>query len=167
MFAPAATFSNDSKRKEELTMTNYKEIAHKLRSIKSCSKSDLLHQAADTLEEMGRKLKDEMYRHDRVQDFEVAEAEQLRQMTIERNMLARKLAELERESFRWKWHYGLPAEDNRDTLLLVASGRGGNMVLEDAVVIGCYMGNSTWMLEDYPEIDDAVVKCWTTAPEVE
>ena len=131
-------------------MTNYKEIAHKLRSIKSRSKSDLLHQAADTLEEMGGEL----------------EAEQLRQMTIERNMLARKLAELERESFRWKWHYGLPAEDNRDTLLLVASGRGANMVLQDTVVIGCYMGNDAWMLEDYPEIDDATVKCWTTAPEV-
>lgn len=64
------------------------------------------------------------------------------------------------------WHYDLPAEDNRDTLLLVASGRGGDMILQDAVVIGCYMGNGTWMLEDYPEIDDAVVKCWTTAPEV-
>lgn len=76
-------------------MTNFEDIAKKLRSIKSRSKSGLLCQAADALEEMGRELKDEMHRHDRVQDFEVAEAEQLRQMTIERNMLARKLAELE------------------------------------------------------------------------
>ena len=70
-------------------MKNYKEIADKLRSIESRSKSGLLCQA--------RELQAEMHRHDRLQDFEVAEAEQLRQMTIERNMLARKLAELEGE----------------------------------------------------------------------
>ena len=58
------------------------------------------------------------------------------------------------------WHYELPTEDNRDTLLLVASGRGANMILENAVAVGCYMGNGTWFLEDYPEIDDALVLCW-------
>lgn len=64
------------------------------------------------------------------------------------------------------WHYVLPSEGNRDTLLLVASGRGGDMILQDAVVIGCYMGGGKFFLEDYPEIDDATVKCWTTVPEV-
>ena len=68
------------------------------------------------------------------------------------------------ENRAYAWHYDLPDEDNRDTLLLVASGRGANMILQDAVVIGCYMGNGTWMLEDYPEITDATVKCWATAP---
>ena len=76
-------------------MKNYKEIADKLRSIESRSKSGLLRQAADALEEMDRELQAEMHRHDRLQDFEVAESEQLRQMTIERNMLARKLREVE------------------------------------------------------------------------
>ena len=50
--------------------------------------------------------------------------------------------------------------DIHDTLLLVASGRGANMILENAVAVGCYMGNGTWFLEDYPEIDDALVLCW-------
>ena len=32
--------------------------------------------------------------------------------------------------------------------------------LKNAIVLGCYMGNGTWFLEDYPEIDDAKVLCW-------
>ena len=99
--------------------------------------------------------------------FKCAESERIQQLKAERDMLAKKLAALEQESFRWRWHYDLPAEDNRDTLFLVASGRGADMVLEDAIVIGCYMGNGQYFLEDYPEIDDATVKCWTTIPEVE
>lgn len=62
------------------------------------------------------------------------------------------------------WHTELPKEDNQKTLLLIASGRGGDMILKDALVVGCYMGNGTWFLEDYPEIDDAIVKYWTEAP---
>lgn len=77
---------------------------------------------------------------------------------------AESIEELLAEKRTAVWHYGLPAEDNRDTLLLVASGRGANMILKNAVVIGCYMGNGTWMLEDYPEIDDAKVLCWTPTP---
>ena len=63
-----------------------------------------------------------------------------------------------------RWHYELPAEDNRDTLLLVASGSSmigeERFTLKNAIVLGCYMGNGTWFLEDYPEIDDALVLCW-------
>lgn len=63
-----------------------------------------------------------------------------------------------------RWHYEFPAEDNRDTLLLVASGSSmigeERFTLKNAIVLGCYMGNGTWFLEDYPEIDDAKVLCW-------
>lgn len=76
-------------------MHRYVDIIAKLRSIQSRSKGDLLKQAADALEQLQKEQEEERYRHDRLQDFEVAESEQLRQMTIERNMLARKLREVE------------------------------------------------------------------------
>lgn len=76
-------------------MHRYAEIIAKLRSIQSRSKGELLQQAADALEQLQKEQEEERYRHDRLQDFEVAESEQLRQMTIERNMLARKLREVE------------------------------------------------------------------------
>lgn len=38
--------------------------------------------------------------------------------------------------------------------------REERFTLKNAVVLGCYMGNGTWFLEDYPEIDDATVLCW-------
>lgn len=76
-------------------MHRYTEIIAKLRSIQSRSKGELLKQAADALEQLQKGQEEERYRHDRLQDFEVAESEQLRQMTIERNMLARKLKEVE------------------------------------------------------------------------
>ena len=54
--------------------------------------------------------------------------------------------------------------DIHDTLLLVASGSSmigeERFTLKNAIVLGCYMGNGTWFLEDYPEIDDALVLCW-------
>ena len=125
-------------------MNRYDDIIKKLRSVGSTEGAEIL----ERLQNNGK----------------VSQAEELRRMTIERNMLARKVEELERESFRWKWHYGLPPEDNRDTLLLIASSRSTNMILDEAEVIGCYMGNGKWFLEDYPEIDDAVVKCWTPIP---
>ena len=65
-----------------------------------------------------------------------------------------------------KWRTGLPADDNTAEMLLIASGKGGDMILKDALVIGCYMGGGKWFLEDYPEIDDATVKYWTEAPEL-
>ena len=80
---------------DERRMIMYQHIIDKLRSIQSRSKGDLLRQAIDALEQLQQELKDERYRHDRYRDFEVAEAEQLRQMRIERDMLAKKLREVE------------------------------------------------------------------------
>lgn len=73
----------------------YKELVKQLRSTVIRSKRTLFDDAADAIEQLQKELREERYRHDRLQDFEVAEAEQLRQMTIERNMLARKLREKE------------------------------------------------------------------------
>lgn len=70
-------------------MREYDEIINKLRAS-GCGTETIKE-----LERLQREHEAERYRHDRVQDFEVAEAEQLRQMTIERNMLARKLREKE------------------------------------------------------------------------
>lgn len=41
---------------------------------------DLMQKAADTIEALQAELRDEMHRHDRLQDFEVAEAQQLAEL---------------------------------------------------------------------------------------
>ena len=41
---------------------------------------DLMQKAADTIEALQTELRDEMHRHDRLQDFEVAEAQQLAEL---------------------------------------------------------------------------------------
>lgn len=73
----------------------YKELVKQLRSTVSRSKRTLFDDAADAIELLQKELREERHRHDRIQDFEVAEAEQLRQMRLERDMLAEKLREKE------------------------------------------------------------------------
>lgn len=58
-------------------MTHYKELADELRAVKSRSKSALLNREADAIEELVAELRSERYRHDCLQDFEVAQAEEL------------------------------------------------------------------------------------------
>lgn len=76
-------------------MRRYKELAKQLRSTVSRSKRELLDNAAAAIEFLLKELKAERYRHDRLQDYDVSRAEDYRRMTIERNMLARKLKEAE------------------------------------------------------------------------
>jgi len=73
----------------------YKELVKQLRSTVSRSKRTLFDDAADAIEQLQKELCEERYRHDRLQDFEVAEAEQLHQMRIARSMLSKKLREKE------------------------------------------------------------------------
>ena len=73
----------------------YKELVKQLRSTVSRSKRTLFDDAADAIEQLQKELREERYRHDRLQDFEVAEAEQLHQMRVERSMLSKKLREKE------------------------------------------------------------------------
>lgn len=71
----------------------YTEIIKNLRSVQSRSKSGLLNEAADALEA----LQQEINQQEQQPDMEVSLSEQLRQMRIERDMLARKLKEVEAE----------------------------------------------------------------------
>lgn len=71
----------------------YTEIIKNLRSVQSRSKSGLLNEAADALEA----LQQETNQQEQQPDMEVSLSEQLRQMRIERDMLARKLKEVEAE----------------------------------------------------------------------
>lgn len=48
---------------------------------------DLMLKAAEALERLDAELKNERYRHDRLQDFEVAEAEELAKIKEERDSL--------------------------------------------------------------------------------
>lgn len=73
----------------------YKELVKQLRSTVSRSKRTLFDDAADAIEQLQKELREERYRHDRLQDFEVAEAEQLHQMRVARSMLSKKLREKE------------------------------------------------------------------------
>ena len=60
---------------------NTKDIVAWLRHRDVCPQDDILKRgmivAADKIEELEAELKAEMHRHDRLQDFEVAEAEEL------------------------------------------------------------------------------------------
>lgn len=66
----------------------YKDIINKLHSV-NC------HEEAEILEKLRREHEAERHRHDRLQDYDVSRAEDYHRMTIERNMLARKLREAE------------------------------------------------------------------------
>lgn len=71
----------------------YTEIIKSLRSVQSRSKSQPLNDAIDKLEA----LQQEINQQEQQTDMEVSLSEQLRQMRIERDMLARKLKEVEAE----------------------------------------------------------------------
>ena len=71
----------------------YTEIIKNLRSVQSRSKSGLLNKAADALEA----LQQEINQQEQQPDMEVSLSKQLRQMRIERDILARKLKEVEAE----------------------------------------------------------------------
>ena len=71
----------------------YTEIIKNLRSVQSRSKSQSLNEAADALEA----LQQEINQQEQQIDMEVSLSERLRQMRIERDMLARKLKEVEAE----------------------------------------------------------------------
>lgn len=62
----------------------------------SCSEAhkqiyDLVLSQQKRIEELTEELKDERYRHDRLQDFEVAEAQELARVKAERDRLAELL----------------------------------------------------------------------------
>ena len=150
----------------------YKELVKQLRSTVSRSKRTLFDDAADAIEQLQKELREERYRHDRLQDFEVAEAEYLRQMRVERNMLAEKLREKESVldlvlrdgSSCWSdSRYELPIDG--DLYLVIASGQWGNVVLIDSYELATYYKNDGWVLDTYPRMENVNVAYWMPLPE--
>ena len=115
----------------------YKELVEQLRSTVSRSKRTLLDDAADAIELLQKKLREERYRHDRLQDFEVAEAEQLHQMRMERNMLAEKLREGERaesaEAGKQQWRDAKtdPPKEPMEYIVMIKGGANATTLLYD------------------------------------
>ena len=150
----------------------YKELVKQLRSTVSRSKRTLLDDAADAIELLQKKLREERYRHDRLQDFEVAEAEYLRQMRMERNMLAEKLREKESAldlvlrdgSSCWadpKYEEPIDGE----SYLVIVSGHLGNIKLVNAYQLATYYRDEGWVLDTYPEMEAIKVHYWAPLPE--
>lgn len=81
------------------------------------------------------------------------------------------MAELEEREFPWiSVNDRLPKVNPDIEVLVIASGKGGNIRLEEAYAFACYSGKDGWVLDEYPEIEDPKIDWWMPlpdAPEVE
>ena len=50
-------------------------------------------------------------------------------------------------------------------VLVIATGKGGNIRLEEAYAFACYSGKDGWVLDDYPEIENPKIDWWMPLPE--
>ena len=150
----------------------YKELVKQLRSTVSRSKRTLFDDAADAIEQLQKELREERYRHDRLQDFEVAEAEQLHQMRVERSMLSKKLREKESvlsllRQGKQPWRDAeteSPATD--DFVLAIVNGKPEpNITLVDAFQLASYCPEDGWFVEEYPKWETPIVTHWIPLPE--
>lgn len=153
-------------------MRRYKELAKQLRSTVSRSKRELLDDAADAIEYLLKELQAERHRHDRLQDYDVSRAEDYRRMTIERNMLAKKLREKESVldlvlrdgSSCWadpKYEEPIDGE----SYLVIVSGHLGNIKLVNAYQLATYYRDEGWVLDTYPKMEALKVHYWAPLPE--
>ena len=78
-----------------LENSEFADLVARLRLTDSRSKRALLDSAAYAIEYLQIQMNREHLAHLRLQDYDVSRAEDYRRMTIERNMLARKLREAE------------------------------------------------------------------------
>lgn len=124
----------------------YKELVKQLRSTVSRSKRTLFDDAADAIEQLQKELREERYRHDRLQDFEVAEAEQLHQMRVERSMLSKKLREkesvlslLRQGKQQWRDAKTDPPTEPNEYIVIIRGGVSVTSLLYD---------NGLWFEED-------------------
>lgn len=151
----------------------YKELVKQLRSTVSRSKRTLFDDAADAIEQLQKELREERYRHDRLQDFEVAEAEQLHQMRIERNMLSKKLREresvlslLRQGKQRWiSVEHELPPNSDKFCLVVV-SGTYRGSTWERAIETAIYSIAESWIVECCPYMENMEVAHWMPLPEL-
>ena len=116
----------------------------------------LLGEAADRLltqqariTQLEAELIDERYRHDRVQDFEVAEAQELAKLRQER---------------RWiPVGERLPEPDKQ--VLAIVSGRWENITFDRAYELASWSSDEGWVMEAWPELEDPEVTYWMSLPE--
>lgn len=66
-------------------MTDYNELIERLRSNHDCSMACDALEAATAIETLVTELAEERHRHDRLQDFEVAQAQELARVKAERD----------------------------------------------------------------------------------
>lgn len=116
----------------------YKELVKQLRSTVSRNKRTLFDDAADAIEQLQKELREERYRHDRLQDFEVAEAEQLHQMRVERSMLLKKLREkesvlslLRQGKQQWRDAETDPPKEPMEYIVMIKGGANATTLLYD------------------------------------
>ena len=106
--------------------------------------------AADLIEQLQQELIDERYRHDRLQDFCVAQGEDLSALKA-----------------RQRW---IPVTDrlpsDPDTFVLcIASGKANNIELVGAYQLATYNDEDGWILELFPAWIGVHVTHWMPLPE--
>lgn len=72
-------------------MRDYNELIHTLRDESNCNVLDYVDEAATAIETLVTELSEERHRHDRLQDFEVAQAQELERVKAERDALKNEL----------------------------------------------------------------------------
>ena len=50
-------------------------------------------------------------------------------------------------------------------VLVIATGKGGTIRLEEAYVFACYSNDEGWVLDEYPEIENPKIDWWMPLPE--
>lgn len=113
-------------------------------------RSELMLTTADSIEQLQQELVGERYRHDRLQDFCVAQGEELSKL---------------KEQQRW-----IPVKErlpsDPDTFVLcIASGKANNIELVGAYQLATYNDEDGWILELFPAWIGVHVTHWMPLPE--
>lgn len=129
-------------------VSNMRSASHFKRTICKMAAQKLEAQQS-RIAELEAELKDERYRHDRVQDFEVAEAQELAKL---------------REERRWiPVGERLPEADEQ--VLAIVSGIWKNITFERAYELVNWSSDEGWIMEAWPEFENPEVTHWMPLPE--
>ena len=129
-------------------VSNMRSASHFKRTICKMAAQRLEAQQA-RIAQLEAELKEERYRHDRVQDFEVAEAQVLAKL---------------REERRWiPMRERLPEPDKQ--VLAIVSGRWENITFDRAYELVSWSSDEGWVMEAWPELEDPEVTYWMPLPE--
>lgn len=155
-----------------LENSEFADLVARLRLTNSRSKRALLDSAAYAIEYLQIQMNREHLAHLRLQDYDVSRAEDYRRMTIERNMLAKKLREKESVldlvlrdgSSCWadpKYEEPIDGE----SYLVIVSGHLGNIKLVNAYQLATYYRDEGWVLDTYPKMEALKVHYWAPLSE--